>query len=68
MITDNNFMSKYFITICILLAILLFIYYNNYYRCDNYVCKDSEQLICKWNLEDEISKFTLRQDGMIKSN
>lgn len=68
MFTDNNFMSKYSITICILLAILLFIYYNNYYNCGNIICKDSEQLVCKWNLEDEISKFTLRQDGLLKSN
>lgn len=61
-------MSKYFITICMLLAILLFIYYNNYYNCDTRDCKYSEKLICSWNLEDEISKFTLKQDNMIKTN
>ena len=66
---DSNFIYRYSIIICILVILLIFIYYNNYYkRINNTVTKDSEILICKWNLEDEISKFTIKQDMLLKSN
>ena len=65
----SDFIYRYYIIICILLVILLFMYYNNYYKSNNIIInKDSEQLICKWNLEDEISKFTIKQDMLLKSN
>jgi hypothetical protein len=64
---DIKLLYRYSFIICVLL-IILFVIYNYKNNIINTNIKGEEKLICTWVLEDEISKFTLKQDAMIKSN
>jgi predicted Holliday junction resolvase-like endonuclease len=64
----GRFINSYYIIILIILLIMFTIYRNNSYikDCKRITNKSSEKIISDWNLEDEISKFTIKQDMLFK--
>ena len=62
---NYNIILRYIIIICLLITIIIILYkINNYKKTieNNNDCL----LIDKWNLEDEIRKFTNLQDSLLK--
>ena len=61
-----NFILRYIIIICLLISIIVFLYKINNYKkfiANNNNC---ELIEYEWNLEDEIRKFTYKQDLLLK--
>jgi hypothetical protein len=62
---DCNFILRYIIIICLLITVIVILYkINNYKK----ILKNKNNciLIDEWDLEDEIRKFTYKQDLLIK--
>lgn len=61
-----NFILRYIIIICLLISIIVILYKINNYKkfiANNNNC---ELIEYEWNLEDEIRKFTYKQDLLLK--
>jgi hypothetical protein len=65
MLTNCNFVLRYIIIICLLIIAIVILYKIMNY---NKVIKniDSCELIDEWSLEDEIRKFTYKQDLLLQ--
>ena len=64
---NNIYINKYSIIICLLIVILIAFYYTNYYKHSVIVNTGCENIAYQWNLEDEIRKFTMKQDSLLKT-
>jgi hypothetical protein len=60
-----NFILRYIIITCLLIIVIGIIYKINNY---NKIIKNNKncELIDEWSLEDEIRKFTYKQDLLLK--
>ena len=60
-----NFILRYIIIICLIFSVIIILYkINNYKKTKD---NDNCAIIDEWNLEDEIRKFTYKQDLLLKN-
>lgn len=65
MLTNCNFVLRYIIIICLLIIAIVILYkIMNYNKIIKNI--DSCELIDEWSLEDEIRKFTYKQDLLLQ--
>lgn len=60
-----NFILRYIIIICLIFSVIIILYKINNYKkiiANNNKC----ELIDEWNLEEEIRKFSYKQDLLLK--
>jgi hypothetical protein len=62
---NYNFILRYIIIICLLITVIVILYKINNYK-KTIANNNSCALIDEWNLEDEIRKFSYKQDLLIK--
>ena len=61
-----NFILRYIIIICLLISIIVILYKINNYKKFISNNNNCELIEYEWNLEDEIRKFTYKQDLLLK--
>jgi len=62
---NYNIILRYIIIICLIFSVIIILYkINNYKKTKD---NDNCAIIDEWNLEDEIRKFTYKQDLLLKN-
>lgn len=61
---NYNFILRYIIIICLIFSVIIILYKINNYK--KTIANNNCAILDEWNLEDEIRKFTYKQDLLLK--